>query len=272
MMIKILKTCKNPLRRIQFIDKILNFLYYIAKKIILSIKFYREKNTIKFKQENPNVILLNPHNLLNLFYNSDYGEDHFIYKHFFKNDKNSKKRIYFDIGANHPIQSNNTYFFEKKGWGGYAFEPNPELEKLWKKRKAKFFLCVLSNKKSDSVPLYSYDSNHSTLHKELVSEYLNFEKGNWKEFTVKSTTVNDICSKENISTIDLISIDVDGHELEVLQGIDFDKIKIQVFIIEYGLLREKIFNYLTKRNFIFYARTYLNDIYVHSDFLKSIKE
>ena len=273
-MVQFIKTCQNPLRKIKFIDKTLNLLYRIAKEIVLSIQFYRDENTVKFKQENPNIILLNPHNLLNFFYNSDYGEDHFVYKHFFKNNKASKERIYFDIGANHPIQSNHTYFFEKKDWVGYAFEPIPEFKELWKKRKAKFFPFVLSNHKIENIPFYFCSQNFaSTLHKETMEKWPTASWRKWKEIKVKSFTVNDICVMENISTIDFMSIDTEGHEFQVLQGINFEKINIKIMLIEHILDDEKLcFDFLTKKNYIFYARSYLNDIYIHSDFLKSIKK
>lgn len=50
---------------------------------------------------------------------SQCGQDFFV--DFLLNGK--KDGIYLDIGGNDPIVINNTYYFEKKGWNGLAFEP-----------------------------------------------------------------------------------------------------------------------------------------------------
>ena len=45
-----------------------------------------------------------------------------MYLRFFLfSDKNDG--IFLDIDGNHPITINNTYYFEKIGWTGLAFEP-----------------------------------------------------------------------------------------------------------------------------------------------------
>src|SRR5208337_5296989 len=39
---------------------------------------------------------------------------------------------YLDIGAAHPVQHSNTYFFYERGWSGVCVEPNPEFYELYK--------------------------------------------------------------------------------------------------------------------------------------------
>jgi hypothetical protein len=72
-----------------------------------------------------------------------------------------------------------------------------------------------------------------------------------------------------------MSIDVEGHELNVLKGIDFNKVRINVLTIEnnpsycsiYGdkNIRQIMFN----SNYILWGRIIgLDDIYIHKDFIK----
>lgn len=60
---------------------------------------------------------------------SQYGQDWFIATCVFPHKKDG---FFVDVGANHPLEINNTLFFERQGWTGMAFEPQAELCDLWK--------------------------------------------------------------------------------------------------------------------------------------------
>ena len=48
-----------------------------------------------------------------------------------------KKGTYIDIGSNHPIKNNDTYYFYKSGWEGIIIEPNKKFNSLYKKYRPK---------------------------------------------------------------------------------------------------------------------------------------
>jgi hypothetical protein len=58
---------------------------------------------------------------LGIFY-SQFGEDRWIVD----NLKLPKNGFFIDVGAADGITFSNTYYFEKQGWKGLCFEPNPE--------------------------------------------------------------------------------------------------------------------------------------------------
>ena len=71
-----------------------------------------------------------------------------------------------------------------------------------------------------------------------------------------------------------MSIDVEGHELNVLKGIDFNKVKINILTIENNPPENPIFGdenirrVMFENNYILWGRIIgLDDIYVHKDFL-----
>ena len=64
----------------------------------------------------------------------------------------------------------------------------------------------------------------------------NYQRAQVKEIKkVKTKTLNSIIenSKFNNLTIDFVSIDVEGHELDVIKGFDLKKYKPKVVIIEF---------------------------------------
>ena len=99
------------------------------------------------------------------------------------------------------------------------------------------------------------------------------------EIKVQAKIFKNIMMEENITHIDYLSLDVEGHELNVLKGIDFNTVKINVLTIEnnppscvvYG--DEKIRKLMFSNNFLLWGRTVgLDDIYVSKDFLVSINK
>ena len=68
-----------------------------------------------------------------------------------------------------------------------------------------------------------------------------------------TTTLQKICEKYKIYNIDYLSLDVEGSELKVLQGIDFNKINITLIGVEINYEEDKkaIFDILNNNNYIF---------------------
>ena len=80
---------------------------------------------------------------------SQDNQDYIVYENFFKNKTDG---FFCDIGGNHPLNINNTLYFEELGWSGIAFEPLPQMTKLWEEhRKAKLFPFALSDNEGEVV-------------------------------------------------------------------------------------------------------------------------
>ena len=71
-----------------------------------------------------------------------------------------------------------------------------------------------------------------------------------------------------------MSIDVEGHELNVLKGIDFEKVRINILTIENNPPENSIYGddnirkIMFDNNYILWGRIVgLDDIYIHKDFI-----
>ena len=91
--------------------------------------------------------------------------------------------------------------------------------------------------------------------------------------TVPTNTLKDIFEANGISEVLLMSVDVEGFELDVVKGIDFNAVLIRCIIIEnnskslYG--SDDIREYLIKRNFNYHARIgHLDDVFVHASMIR----
>ena len=70
-----------------------------------------------------------------------------------------------------------------------------------------------------------------------------------------------------ISAIDIVCVDVEGWELEVLNGLSFDVYKPKVLIIENLFLEQLYIDYMMQKGYALWKRIQPNDIFVRRDLL-----
>lgn len=204
---------------------------------------------------------------------SQCGEDLIIDYCFFQLGMNNI--VYLDLGANHPIRLNNTYYFYKKKCRGCLVEADLTLCDLLKKIRPDD-KCVNVGVGPVKSNAKFYIMSVNTLNTFSKDEAEKIEKlGEYKivrTVDVEIVTVNEIIEKYLGNTPDLISLDVEGMDFEILKSIDLKKYRPKVFVVETieysedrsGKKVQEIINYMLKMGYIIYADTYINTIFVDS--------
>ncbi|RUA05749.1 MAG: hypothetical protein DSY43_03880 [Gammaproteobacteria bacterium] len=253
----------------------------IAKKITPKLyarlaEIKSERKLESFKKKYPEVKIFQNEGEGNRKLHSQSNQDYIVYENFFKNNREG---FFCDIGGNHPLKINNTLYFENLGWRGVAFEPLPYMGELWAKhRKAKLFPFALSDSEGEVEFTMVKDA---TGWEDMLSFVTDTRNADFdyeiEELIIQTKIFKVIMAKEEIVHIDYLSLDVEGHEMNILKGIDFNKVRINVLTIENnsidgiygdGDIREIMF----ENNFILWGRIMgLDDIYVHKDFIKNLK-
>ncbi len=205
-----------------------------------------------------------------MFY-SQFGEDKILFDLF--NKKTSG--VCIEVGANNGIDGSTSFFFERVGWQCILVEPNPSLcHEMRKSRKSIIFSCAASSsrgtavldvvdgaERSDGLSTISPDEEY---HARINN--LGFVS---RPVTVQTMTLDEILSDAGISgKIDFVSIDVEGHELEVLKGFSLDRWKPSILLIEDNTCFESsiISDYLkSEYGYVRFLRTGVNDWYAHRD-------
>ena len=175
-------------------------------------------------------------------YYSQGGEDSLIMEFFdFKTEG-----YYVDIGAFDGVHLSNSLTFEQQGWDGICVEANPKYAELCEKSRtnAKCIQAACSSKIGENILLHTDElgllssierSDDKT--EDIKRRYANrgLEFNDLNEISVPVTTVDQILKDEyckDIKVIDFISIDVEGHEMEVLKGMDIKLWKPRIILIE----------------------------------------
>lgn len=186
---------------------------------------------------------------------------------YFLNKLKITKGKFVDVGANDGETGSMTYALEKNGWIGVLIEPNPLLvENLKKIRTSPVFPCAISSVEGD-LPFYIVDGP-SNLHglsrfnytKEF-EEHVNKNGGTVKKTIVQVRKISSIMNEsQNLTSVDLLKIDVEGHELEVLKNFDFKKYKPRLIVTEDNLkdADKSVRHFLCSKGYVVIARDRIN--------------
>lgn len=162
--------------------------------------------------------------------------------------------FYIECGANDGVNQSNTWFFEKKlGWRGLLIEPVPFLFDQLKKNRCKknIFenLCLVGKNYKSKFINMTYDN--------CMTKVSNKNKS--KKTIVKTSTLEAILNRNKIKKqIDLFSLDVEGYEMAVLDGINFTKHQFKLILIETKNF-SKINHYLTLKGYCFQKKLSRHD-------------
>lgn len=211
---------------------------------------------------------------MNIYY-SQCQEDIFLNENIFKNKQNG---VYIELGALDGVKYSNTKFFEDSlNWKGILIEPHPEKFKLLQKNRSNNFLFnnLISCYKEPLEFRYFVDRHaavsgvESTLSQHHFDTYfesndeLNKASPQNKIF-IKPKSLTEIVKSTKLTHIDLLSLDVEGHEYEVLKSWDFS-IPIDIILIEtLGAQPEKdelCRKILIQNNYKFITKYKHNEIY-----------
>jgi FkbM family methyltransferase len=144
--------------------------------------------------------------------------------------------FYVDVGAHHPYRYSNTYLFYKKGWRGIAIDPLPGLKTIFRLRRPRdVFLDVGISQKPSSLDYFCFnESALNTFDKSLATSrdgYKAYKVIN--KIDIRTDTLASILTSVNCpKAIDLLTVDVEGMDLEVLQSNDWSRFVPEVVIAE----------------------------------------
>jgi FkbM family methyltransferase len=168
---------------------------------------------------------------------------------------------FVDVGANDPERWSQSFHLEKMGWTGILIEPQPDLaDTLRQRRKAKVYAvaCSAPENAGKSMSLH-LAGIHSSLDPRLATASARPHGS----VAVPLRTLDDILTESGApSPIDLLAIDVEGHEIEVLRGFDFARWRPRLILIEDLVLSLRLHRFMQSRGYKWVRRTDINSWYV----------
>jgi FkbM family methyltransferase len=172
----------------------------------------------------------------------------------------AQRGFYVDVGAADPTLGSQTWHLEQAGWDGIVIEPRPDYaEKLRQHRRAKVYEAACSSPRNVGTKPLHLLAGFSSLRDELVVAGMR-PRGS---IDVATTTLDQILIDAKAPVpIDFVSIDVEGHELEVLEGFDLARWQPRLLLVEDHLLSLRLHRTLLARGYRWVRRTDLNGWYL----------
>lgn len=158
---------------------------------------------------------------------SQFRQDYVLYRNHFSK-LTGRRGTYADIAANEAVRISNTAFYDRcLNWRGVCVEANPSYhEELWRMRSCDLVPTCVSATDGEVVnfTLAEGIGGITATNKNPV--------GGRPEITLRCTTAAKALTRSALTQIDYLSLDVEGHELPVLQGIDWNVTRINVITVE----------------------------------------
>jgi FkbM family methyltransferase len=168
---------------------------------------------------------------------------------------------FVEVGANAPQQGSQTWQFEQAGWNGILVEPQPDLAaRLRQARRARVVPVACSSPQHAGGTARLYLSGpHSSLRRDLAVTGIVPDGA----IDVPVRTLDDILEEAAApAPIDFLSIDVEGHEVEVLSGFDLTRWRPRLILIEDHVADLAKHRFLSRAGYRLIRRTGLNGWYV----------
>ena len=184
-----------------------------------------------------------------------YDLDKILYERYFKNF--SGNGVCLECGAVDGINISSTYFFEQTmGWKAINIEPHPDsFSKLITNRPNAININkALSDEEGDA---YLVTGRNFFLRSYLVKD------SRKNTVNIKMSTYKNIIDPLPIDHINLMVLDVEGHEISAIKGMSEARVLPEIFCIEVNHVgKSKIKDAVEPLGYHYDSSVSINDIYI----------
>ncbi len=190
---------------------------------------------------------------------SQFGEDVQIWECF------GRKRdgFFVEVGANHPTRLSQTWLLEQQGWRGILIEPLAACCSLLRAQRPNSRVCEMAvgapEQRGHAEFIIAAEDNALSGLRPRTRPHA------FSQTLVEVRTLDEILSRAGNPHVDLLSIDVEGTELDVLRGFDLRCHRPEILLVEDHHEHFDVYLHLLRRGYRPVRRTGCNDWYVPSD-------
>ena len=188
------------------------------------------------------------------------SQDELVWRYF----NGQAKGFFVEVGANHPTDGSQSWHLEQQGWRGVLIEPQARLSAVLRKARPGSQVFQVACSAPDKVGVA--DLHIPDTHDGFASLECNVDDHQMVYQTterVEVITLDEVLRRAAAPTpLDFLSLDTEGTELDVLRGLDLEKYRPRLILIEdKGQSLDK-HRHLRAHGYRLVKRTELNNWYV----------
>lgn len=154
-------------------------------------------------------------------HHSQWGEDRWLAENYHL----PAHGVFVDIGAGDGVRGSNSLYFENRGWRGLCVDADPRNHQRLRHRCCAVDTCAVSTTPGLwPFGMYAHKPSWSGLQRRGTD---------YQEILVACRTLDDLFNQWCIDQIDLLSIDVEGTELDVWDSFDHTRHRPAIVIVEF---------------------------------------
>jgi len=203
---------------------------------------------------------------------SQQGEDIVLY-HALHDLLGLDRPTYMDVGAAHPVQSNNTYLLYGTGSTGVLVEPNPMYVELLRSQRHNDIVVAAGIGVTDQVEADYYEIAGNPLLNTFSAEQVErLQEGKTENVVARVTkmpliNINRVIEEHLGRAPDLLSTDIEGFDFAIIRSLDLGRFRPGVICCE-GVAfnkeghRSEMATYLESQRYILRGGSMVNSVYV----------
>jgi FkbM family methyltransferase len=160
------------------------------------------------------------------------GED-MVLQRFFEGRKTG---VYVDVGAHHPRRFSNTAFFYRRGWRGINIDAMPGSMQLFRDERPEDVNLELAIGRGAKETYFVFNEPALNGLSRSIAERRDGRAGNRivNRIEVRTATLAQVLDEHLPAgmAIDFLTIDVEGHDLEVLESNDWSRYRPRLVLVE----------------------------------------
>lgn len=146
--------------------------------------------------------------------------------------------FYVDVGAHHPFRFSNTYLFYRMGWQGIVIDAIPGTEAKFRRCRPRDIAIETGVARQPGMrSFYQFDDPALNTFDPSLAEQRQ-QHGRWRLLRTTPipcrplSAILDEHLPSPTSTIDFLSVDVEGEDLAVLQSNDWQRFRPTIVVVE----------------------------------------
>jgi FkbM family methyltransferase len=163
--------------------------------------------------------------------------------------------------------------FRENGWRAICFEPNPKFVEMHRNCGHEIYQVACSDEEKDDADFFIVEHGWPEDKSGISFSSLGIRYPEcWdiaKQIKVKVRTLNTLLGDLNVDKIDLLSVDVEGWEIEVVKGLDVEKYQPKVVVLEIIQDVEKYLEYMESIGYNLHHNIQINYIFTKKSWIQS---